>query len=186
MKGDVWHGFSYVIWKPFTPKLLTMNITFLKEEIEVIRNHLIAEQQTLAVAESATSGLLQAAFSQATDARLFFQGGVTAFNVPQKCKLLDVEPIYALEHNGVSSKIAVQMAENVARLFNSQVAVAVTGYCAPVPEKGIDVPFAYYAIYIEGQAIEVRRIDGGKGTPLALQLYYVNDIISALRNKLRA
>lgn len=160
-----------------------MSITYPKEEIEAIRRILIEDQKTLAVAESVTAGLLQGAFSQATDARLFFQGGITAFNVAQKCRHLLVEPIHALEHNGVSPKTTNQMAEEVARIFCSQIGVAVVGYAAPVPEKKIDSPHAYYAIYAEGRLLETTRIEG-EGMPLQVQLYYVKAIISALHRLL--
>ncbi len=66
------------------------------QDIEAIREKLIDSQRTIAVAESVTAGLVQGAFSQAEDPRLFFQGGITACNVAQKCRHLCVEPIHAV------------------------------------------------------------------------------------------
>jgi len=43
--------------------------------LKAIGNKLKAKKQTVALAESVTSGLLQFAFSQIPDARLFLQGG---------------------------------------------------------------------------------------------------------------
>ena len=80
-------------------------------DIEIIRKVLIGTHRTIAVAESVTSGLLQNALSQATDARLFFQGGMTVYNVAQKCRQLQIEPIDAEGSNGVSANIAVQLAD---------------------------------------------------------------------------
>jgi len=157
-----------------------MTITYPKEEIEAVRRILIEEQKTIAVAESVTAGLLQGAFSQATDARLFFQGGITTFNVGQKCRWLDVDPIHALEHNAVSPKVANQMAEGVTRRFCSYYGIGVVGYAAPVPEKKIDLPYAWYAVYGDGRPLETNRLEGGKGDPLKVQLYYVQNIINAL------
>ncbi len=51
-----------------------------KEIIDQIKEMLTVDQLTLSVAESVTSGHLQAAFSSATEASKFFQGGITAYN----------------------------------------------------------------------------------------------------------
>ena len=76
------------------------------------------------------------------------------------------------------------MAEEVARLFCSHLGVAVVGYAAPVPEKNIEMPHAFYAIYAEGRLLETARLEGGKKEPLQVQLYYVNRIIDALHRLL--
>ena len=48
-----------------------------KSLIDPIGNILKRKEQTIAVAESVTAGLLQLSLSAATDASLFFQGGIT-------------------------------------------------------------------------------------------------------------
>lgn len=58
------------------------------DTLNKIKDFLIEGKQTLAVAESVTSGHLQAAFSAATLASKFFQGGITAYNIGQKSRHL--------------------------------------------------------------------------------------------------
>ncbi|HEY8968815.1 MAG TPA: CinA family protein [Puia sp.] len=151
------------------------------DDIEAIRTALLAHKQTLAVAESVTSGLLQAAFSQATDARQFFQGGITTYNIGQKCRQLRVEPVHALEFNAVSSQVAKEMAMHCSELFCSHYAVGITGYAAPVPEKGIDTPFAYFAIYGNDALLTSDKLDGWKAPALEIQLHYVRQVIETFR-----
>ena len=50
-------------------------MTFDKELINSIGIKLKNKNQSIAIAESVTGGLLQAAFSNADDASFFFQGG---------------------------------------------------------------------------------------------------------------
>jgi len=161
-----------------------MYIRYALEDIEAVRQQLIGSQRTIAAAESVTAGLLQGAFSQARDARLFFQGGITAYNVGQKCRHLGVEPIHAEEHNGVSDRIAQQMAAGVTASFRSDLGIGVVGYAAPVPEKKIEEPYAFYAVCGDGQMLETARIEGYDAQPLELQLYYVTEILKALRRLL--
>lgn len=56
-----------------------------QNENDPVRDHiktiLIERKQTVAVAESVTAGLLQVRLSLAENAREFFQGGITAYNV---------------------------------------------------------------------------------------------------------
>ena len=129
------------------------------DEINTIKEHLISRNQTVAVAESVTSGHVQAALSLAEDARRFYQGGITAYNLGQKSRHLLVEPIHAQENNCVSQAVAQQMALEVARMFSATYGLSVTGYATEVPERNIHHPFAYFSIAAEGRIILTRRID---------------------------
>src|SRR3954463_15564978 len=106
---------------------------FDKEMLALIGNYLKQKQQTIAIAESVTSGLLQYAFSNVPDATQFFQGGLTAYNVAQKFKHLQVEPIHAMAVNCVSQLVAEQMALQVCRIFGAHWGIGITGYATPVP-----------------------------------------------------
>ena len=154
------------------------------DNIEAIKTVLLTRKKTLSVAESVTSGLLQAAFSQATDARQFFQGGITTYNIGQKCRQLRVEPVHALEFNAVSSQVAEEMAIHCSELFCSHYAIGITGYAAPVPEKSIDTPYAFFAIYGNNSLLASSRLDGRKDPALEVQLHYVRQMIVTLRKLL--
>ena len=84
-----------------------------------LRNYFINHCQSIAVAESVTSGNLQAIFSQVKDAAKFFQGGITTYNIGQKYKHLNVDPIHAIACDCVSLQVAENMSLNVCKLFNS-------------------------------------------------------------------
>lgn len=118
---------------------------FNKELSDEIREKLLTRKETIAVAESVTSGMLQAALSQAKDAVLFYQGGITAYNIGQKYRHLMVDPIHADACNCVSEKIAESMAIHVCELFSSNWGIGVCGYAAPAEESQGKM-YAYYAI----------------------------------------
>ncbi|MET0391867.1 MAG: nicotinamide-nucleotide amidohydrolase family protein [Chitinophagaceae bacterium] len=147
---------------------------------------LIEKQQTLAVAESVTSGHLQAAFSLAENARKFFQGGITVYNLGQKTRHLQVEPVHALACNCVSEKVAAEMASHVGQLFLSDWGIAITGYASPVPEKGIDRLFACYAIYCNGRELAREIIYSEAGEPEQVQLYYTQQVVKHLLRLLQS
>lgn len=68
---------------------------FNNKKLTTIHNLLYRKQETIAVAESVTSGLLQLTLAQAEKAAEFFQGGICVYNLGQKCRHLAVEPIHA-------------------------------------------------------------------------------------------
>jgi PncC family amidohydrolase len=151
---------------------------FNDEKIRLIKDYLLQHQQTVAVAESVTAGLLQFALSGADDAIHFFQGGITAYNLGQKARQLHIEPIHAARCNCVDGKVAAEMAVHVTHKFSSHWGISLTGYATPVPESGNQV-FAYYAIAQKDKVIASGKMQGGNGTATEVQQYYVNAVLGA-------
>ena len=141
---------------------------------------LTIRKQTIAVAESVTAGHLQTSLSLAEKAMDFFQGGITVYNLGQKTKQLNVEPIHAIANNCVSEKIAIEMAQNVTTLFNSDWGIGITGYASPVPEKNIEELFACFAICFHTKMVMSKTITATKESPLAVRLFYNQHILQQL------
>lgn len=127
---------------------------------------------TVAVAESVTSGNLQAIFSLANNATLFFQGGMTAYNIGQKCRHLIVEPTHAIECNCVSQKVSEQMASGICVLFTSDYGIGITGYASPVPEQNIEQLYAWVAIAKGNKIAGSKKIIASEKKPLQVQLEF--------------
>lgn len=148
-------------------------------QLAIISKSLITKAETLAVAESVTSGNLQAAFSMAKNTTEFFQGGITAYNVGQKTRHLQIDPISGQRTNCVSEEIARSMALGACRLFSCTWGIAVTGYAAPVPALKIkNSLFAWYAIAYNGQIVAAKKIETRKLPMKNVQVFYVNKILN--------
>ncbi len=105
-----------------------------------------APQLTLAAAESLTCGHVMARIGAESGASAYFLGGVTAYTLEQKVKLLGVNRAHARRVNGVSQRVAVEMAAGAAALFGADLAVATTGYAEPSRAHGVKVPLAWWAL----------------------------------------
>jgi len=156
---------------------------FDQKILSTIAKRLRAKKQTISVAESVTSGLLQFALASMENAVNFYQGGVTAYNIAQKFKHLTVEPLHALSVNCVSAKVAVEMAKNVCQKFTSDWGIAVTGYATPVPESGNKV-FAYYCIVYKDKVKSKGKILSGKQEPARVQMRYATVILQQLSRQI--
>ena len=115
-----------------------------------------APRLTLAVAESVTCGRVQAGVGGISGASEFFLGGVTAYTLDLKARLLGVDPALAALVNGVSAEIATQMARGVCAHFGAEVGLATTGYAEPSPAHDVAEPFAWWAV--TGPAADGTRV----------------------------
>jgi len=157
------------------------NKDLLNEIGEILKN----KKQSVAVAESVTSGLLQAALSNAKDAACFFQGGITAYNVGQKCRHLLVEPLHALECDSVSEYVARDMSLHVATLFTSDYGIGITGYAAKVPEKNINELYAFYAISEKNKIVTCGKLETNVEEGLPVQLFYTEEVLKIFKEYLK-
>jgi len=112
-----------------------MENLFDKTLVNNIKDIFIKHRETISVAESVTAGLLQCALASADNAIQYLQGGLTAYNLGQKSRHLQIDPIYAQSCNCVSDVIARKLAINVCDLFCSDWGIGITGYASAVPES---------------------------------------------------
>lgn len=152
---------------------------FHDETLRAIRDQLIKKGESISIAESVTSGLLQFAMSNTMDTVDFFQGGITVYNANQKFRQLNIEPTHALAVNCVSEQVAIELAQNVRIKFDSEYGVGITGYASAVPESGNKL-FAYFAITYKSRVLHTARLDTEPQEGIGVQLYYVNEVVRAI------
>lgn len=110
----------------------------------------------IAVAESLTSGRLQALIGGVSGASAYFRGGVTAYTLEMKVALLGVDREEAARCDCVSETVAGQMAQGVALKFDADLALATTGYAEGAP--GGVAPWAWWALAVRGpEGVRVER-----------------------------
>ena len=152
---------------------------FNEQVLEQIGNYLKSKKETIAVAESVTSGALQLAISSIFEASLFYQGGLTAYNLGQKFKHLSVEPIHAQAVNCVSEKVADDMAIGISKLYGSDWGIGITGYASPVPESDNKI-FAFYSFAYKNKIRDSGKLSLPQADPFDIQVTYTNKIIEKL------
>ena len=140
--------------------------------------------ETISVAESVTSGLLQLAFSQMPNASLFYKGGVTAYALSEKVRLLNVDKNEAEECDCVSENIAEVMALNVAEMFQTDWSIATTGYCTPIRSSAYKI-FAYFSFSYKGEIVLTKKLElHPKTQALNAQLYYTEFILGCFKSEM--
>ncbi|HWL14902.1 MAG TPA: CinA family nicotinamide mononucleotide deamidase-related protein [Opitutus sp.] len=95
---------------------------------KIVSDLLRTQDKRLAVAETATGGLLANAFSEISGACKFFAGGVVCCCNDARMQLLDIPECLLLQHGAVSAECAVAMATGAAETLGADYALAVTGF----------------------------------------------------------
>lgn len=141
--------------------------------LEKLKALLIGKKLKIAVAESLTCGRLQAALGSISGASDFFEGGITAYNLKQKTRLLAVDKQYAKSVNSISQQVAFELAAGACRLFQTDIGLGTTGYAEPSPENDVAEPMAYLAICrcIDGkiQKITGKQVQGAGFSRVEMQ-----------------
>lgn len=98
---------------------------------KVCADLLRAQEKTLAVAETATGGLLAQAFSDVCGAAKFFAGGVVCYSNEAKMTLIDCPECLISQHGAASPECAVAMATGASETMGADYAIAITGFTGP-------------------------------------------------------
>ncbi|WP_228983708.1 CinA family protein [Streptomyces sp. DH12] len=109
---------------------------------------LLAERdETLAVAESLTGGLVAAGLTAVPGASRAFRGSVTAYATPLKRDLLGVDAGLLERRGAVDADVALQMARGVRSRLGAGWGAATTGVAGPEPQDGQPVGTVFVAVW---------------------------------------
>ncbi len=109
-------------------------VLFLEERDDIsvnLRDIFMSKGFTLSVAESMTGGYLSQIITRAPNASKYFLGGIVSYSEVAKEKALGVNREILQKYFATSPEVTRNMAENVLRIFGSDVSVAITGIAGP-------------------------------------------------------
>lgn len=128
--GNVRHG-RVKQWKAkplITERELDEKITRLALKLH---GKLQNQKRTIALAESCTGGLIQEIITRQPGSSAYFLGGIVSYANEVKSGVLGVDENTLHKHGAVSAQTAEAMAAACKKLFNSDLAAAVTGIAGP-------------------------------------------------------
>jgi len=119
------------------------------EQLETVIVRLLTEQkQTLALAESCTSGFIANRITNVPGASSVLWGGVVSYANEAKMKFLGVQQSTLAAHGAVSEETAREMAEGARRVSGADFALSATGIAGPdggTAEKPVGTVFIGFA-----------------------------------------
>jgi nicotinamide-nucleotide amidase len=150
---------------------------------KVVADLLRAQERMLAVAETATGGLLAHAFTDIAGASKFFAGGCVCYSNESKIQLLDVPECILEQHGAVSAENTVAMATGAAERMGADYALAVTGFCGPCGGTAENPVGTVFVALYSPQGVWSKRMCY-PGPRAAVQARAVNAVLDWLRREL--
>ncbi len=121
------------------------------EPLEEAVGRLLREAgRSLACAESLTGGGLGARLTSVAGASAYFRGSAVTYTEQAKAAVLGVSRAVLETDGPVSRACAAQMAAGARRVFDADVAVAVTGAAGPEPHAGAEPGVVWVALEADG------------------------------------
>lgn len=111
---------------------------------EDVGNQMLTRGWRMAVAESATGGLIGHLMTQVSGSSQYFWGGIIAYDNAVKMRLLDVREETLIRWGAVSAVVALEMAAGACRALGVDVAVSVTGIAGPTGATATKPVGLYY------------------------------------------
>jgi PncC family amidohydrolase len=137
-----------------------------KKILEVIeRIHEIFKEKglTLSVAESCTGGLISHFLTTLPGASTFFNGGLVAYSIEFKKKILGVSSKTISRHGVVSKETAREMAEKIRALAKTDFSLSTIGNLGPDVLEGKEKGLIYTTISKEGKTFSKElRLKGNR------------------------
>jgi nicotinamide-nucleotide amidase len=117
---------------------------------ELVGNFLKERNLKIAVAESFTGGKVSSLITSVPGSSKYFKGSIIAYTKEIKEKILNIKA-----KNIYSKECVIEMAENVKRLFNSDIGISTSGVAGPDKDDNTDVGTCFFGIsYKENYAFK--------------------------------
>jgi nicotinamide-nucleotide amidase len=111
---------------------------------QIVVYYLELKQETLAVAESCTGGLLAQRITSISGSSRSFLGGAVVYSNELKADFAGVPPQLIANHGAVSAEVAEAMAQGIRRRVGASMGVGITGIAGPgggTPEKPVGLVY---------------------------------------------
>jgi nicotinamide-nucleotide amidase len=116
------------------------------ERLAGLHGMLAERQETVAVAESVTGGLLAGALTSTAGASATFRGGLVVYATDLKARLAGVSESLLAEQGAVAPQVALELARGVRSRLSASWGVGVTGVAGPQPQDGKPVGTVFVGV----------------------------------------
>jgi competence/damage-inducible protein CinA-like protein len=98
---------------------------------EIVGQLLLQKNQTLALAESCTGGLISQRMTRIAGSSTYYYGAAVTYSNDAKMKFLGVKPSTLEKHGAVSQETAMEMSQGVRERTGATIGLSVTGVAGP-------------------------------------------------------
>ncbi|QSE97253.1 competence/damage-inducible protein A [Fulvivirga lutea] len=130
-----------------------------KDEIQSVVGQMLKEHNLkVAFAESCTGGYVSHLITSIPGSSSYYQGTIIPYHNELKANVLGVKEETLKAHGAVSEETVIEMSNNVRKLFNADIGIAISGIAGPdggTPEKPVGTVWIAYA---DGEQTKARML----------------------------
>lgn len=149
---------------------------------ETVAQMLVKRNETIAVAESCTGGLVTSKLIEYPGISSVLLEGAVAYSNGAKMRRLGVKRQTLETYGAVSAETAVEMAEGIAKSSGASIGLSTTGVAGPGPSEGKPEGLVFIGVYIEGKTYVKELNLAGKRNVIRERAAY--NALDYLRRKL--
>ncbi|MFH1519888.1 MAG: CinA family protein [Candidatus Omnitrophota bacterium] len=127
------------------------------KKLKKIITILAESKKTLALAESASGGYASYLLTKTPGASKVFKGAIIAYSLESKNKFFKISGSGWEKTQGVSKKIALQLASGIRKKFNTDIGASLVGFAGPQTKKGVKAGTTFIALSSRNRRI-VKKI----------------------------
>lgn len=120
---------------------------------------LLQSNLTISISESCTGGLVGSKFTNIAGSSKVYHGGVICYTNKIKKDVLNVPAEIIAKHGSVSKETAKLLAENTLKIFDTDLAIGITGIAGPDSVEDKPVGLVYIAISEKGKETNVKELN---------------------------
>ena len=122
-----------------------------------LHRRLLETDLKVATCESITGGLLARLFTYYPNASRYFKGGLVLYSEDSKVRF-GIPKNLITRYGTISSQVALHMSKLAMEMFDSDIAIALTGNAGPYPIEGKPIGLIYVSIHVRGAKPIVNRV----------------------------
>lgn len=103
----------------------------MEEIVKQIHEFLIKTDQTIAVAESCTGGILSSFLTSFSGSSKYFKLGIVVYSNRAKEKLLKIPSLLIKQKGAVNAEVALLLAKNIRNIAKTDYGIGITGIAGP-------------------------------------------------------
>ena len=132
-----------------------------EETIEsIVSDLLIKHKLSLSIAESCTGGLISKKITDISGSSSYFKGSVIAYSNNIKKEILGVSVNLLDKYGAVSKEVAIEMCNNVAMHFKTDIGLSITGISGPSGgSKDKPIGLYYIGLFFKGEIIAKKFVN---------------------------
>lgn len=144
------------------------------EIVKKCSNTIAAQGWNIAFAESASAGRMAAEFSLTEKSGAVLRGGIVCYEVFVKEQILNVPHSIIEKCTPESADVTKILAQQTLKIFNSKIAVAITGLTTPGGSESKEKPVGTMFFHIITPADIINHREVFKGTPEEIVLQAID------------